>query len=680
VGRIVWSPRRRRRVGRRNMAVDRRPARRFDIMKTGTSHPKARRRKSRAPAVRRTRGRKAHARRAAPRGDAKQVRARSRTTPSRAEGARRVDPVLVEIIRGAMETICYEMATHVSLTATTPILNQSNERNATILNARGCLAALSVGIPQFMLSSTLPVRFAVEFFGVDGLYDGDVLVANDPYHGGGHLPDYNIFTPVFHDGEMALIASIQCHHADTGGGMPGGYNVDALDIWAEGVRFPAVKIYERGIERRDISYFMKVNNRTPTFMGDLRAQVGAAQLGARRLKEVLAHYGRATVEAAVEAMIAYAKRRFQEEVARWPDGTYESDAYVDHDPKGNKDIHIHCKVTVAGPKLTVDFTGSDTRTEIQAFSTFGNTRGYVVAQLASMMDPSIPKNEGFFDSIDLIVPPGCCLNPPPDRSVAAGTHHPGTEVGEAIALALSQVVPERCCPQVYKMGMPTVIFGTNPRTGQLFIDHSVDTFAAYCGAVAGQDGWGAMNVSFGNLIRATAEINESIFPVRHLARDYAIDTGGPGQFRGCPGSLYRKQLVAPATIYTYVVGRQYPMPGIAGGRPGTPNELRVRCGGASERTIGDKAEMVPHAAEESYAYRYGGGGGWGDPFDREPAAVLDDVLDELVSIESARREYGVVLTGALDDLTLAVDAGATERLRRERRETARGGPGTSPLD
>src|SRR3989454_8655884 len=214
-----------------------------------------------------------------------------RSRPARAAHATTADPITTEIILGAFETICYEMATHVSLTATTPILNQSNERNATILDGTGQLAALSVGIPQFMLSSTLPVRFAVEFFGEGGLFEGDVLVANDPYHGGGHLPDYNIFAPVFWGGELVLVASIQCHHADTGGAMPGGYNVDARDIWAEGVRFPAVKIYEKGIERKDITYFMKVNNRTPTFLGDLRAQVGAAQLGARRLKEVIARHG-----------------------------------------------------------------------------------------------------------------------------------------------------------------------------------------------------------------------------------------------------------------------------------------------------------------------------------------------------------------------------------------------------
>ena len=144
------------------------------------------------------------------------------TSTTAAARTRGVDPVAAEIVRGYMETVCYEMATHVSLTATTPILNQSNERNATIMDGQGRLAALSVGIPQFMLSSTLPVRFALEFFGTENIHPGDVLVANDPYHGGGHLPDYNIFAPVVVDGEVVLLPSIQCHHADTGGMTPGG--------------------------------------------------------------------------------------------------------------------------------------------------------------------------------------------------------------------------------------------------------------------------------------------------------------------------------------------------------------------------------------------------------------------------------------------------------------------------
>ena len=320
-----------------------------------------------------------------------------------------VDPVTAEVIRGAMETVCFEMATYVSRTATTPILNQSNERNATILDGQGRLAALSVGIPQFMLTSTLPVRFALEYLGRDEFREGDVFVANDPYHGGGHLPDYNVFAPVFADDgtgtrRMVLISSIQCHHGDTGGGVPGGYNVTATDLWGEGVRWPAVKVVDRGVERRDILYALQTNNRTPTFIGDLRAQIGAAQLAVERLSEMIDHVGVAAIEESVDFMIDYAADRFREEVAAWPDGTYEADAYVDHDPLGNPDVHLHVKITVDGEHLLIDFTGSDTRPELQAWSTFGNTRGYTVAQIAAMMDPEIPKNEGFFDQIKLVVP------------------------------------------------------------------------------------------------------------------------------------------------------------------------------------------------------------------------------------------------------------------------------------
>src|SRR5947207_11207453 len=241
-----------------------------------------------------------------------------------------VDPVTAGVVRSCMETVCFEMATYVSRTATTPILNQSNERNATILDARGRLAALSVGIPQFMLTSTLPVRFALDFLGPQEFHEGDVFVANDPYHGGGHLPDYNVFAPVFADvpgstngaRRMVLIASIQCHHGDTGGGVPGGYNVTATDIWGEGVRWPVVKVIDRGVERRDVLYALQVNNRQPGYVGDLRAQVGAAQMAVRRLGEILEHYGAGAVEESVDFMLDQAERRFRAEGGAWPAGLY----------------------------------------------------------------------------------------------------------------------------------------------------------------------------------------------------------------------------------------------------------------------------------------------------------------------------------------------------------------------
>jgi N-methylhydantoinase B len=581
-----------------------------------------------------------------------------------------VDLVTAEVIRGYMETVCFEMAEYVSRTATTPILNQSNERNATILDARGRLAALSVGIPQFMLTSTLPVRFALDFLGPEEFREGDVFVANDPYHGGGHLPDYNVFAPVYADDpsapggrRMVLIASIQCHHGDTGGGVPGGYNVTATDIWGEGVRWPVVKVVDQGSERRDVLYALYANNRIPTYQGDLRAQVGAAQLAAERLGELFDRYPARVVEESVDYMIDYAARRFREEVATWPDGVYEADAYVDHDPLANPDIHIHVKITVEGDQLTIDYTGSDTRPEIQAWSTFGNTRGYTIGQIACMMDPEIPKNEGFFEQIRLVVPKGCVLNPDPGKPVSAGTHHPGADIGEVIAVAMQDVLPDRAVPQTYKTGIPTIIVGTDPATGQRFTDHSAEVYAGWCNAAKGMDAWGALNCSFGNLWKATAEINESLYPHVQWSRDYRTDSGGPGQWRGIPGSHYEKEVLVDAQVYTYVVGMKYPMPGICGGEPGAPNEMVIRFASDDPFRVEHTANWVPISSGQRIMYDYGGGGGWGDPLDRDPHAVLDDVLDEYVSIDGARRDYGVVLTGSLEELTLAVDHDATEELR-----------------
>jgi len=579
-----------------------------------------------------------------------------------------IDQVTAEVVRSALETVCFEMNTFVSRTATTPILNQSNERNATMLDWKGRLAALSVGIPQFMLSATLPVRGAIEFFG-DELYPGDVIVANDPYFGGGHLPDFNVFAPVFDDdGELLLIASIQCHHGDTGGAMAGGYNVFAQDIWSEGTRYPLLKIVERGKERRDVVLTMRANNRLEGFIGDLRAQVGAAQLGARRIAEVAAAHGTDTVRAAIEWTIADAHDRFSREIDRWPDGTYEADVWVDADPAGTKDIHVHVAVTVEGDRLVVDFAGSDERDEIRAWSTFGNTRGYTIAQLASLVDPTIPKNEGFFDCIDLRVPEGTCVNPRVGKPVSAGTHHPGVEVGDVIALAMSEILPDRCAPQTYKYGAPRQMWGDyDPRSGRAFFDHGGETNAGWVNAVRGVDGWGALVAANGNLIKASAEHNEVLFTHVLRGRNYRTDSGGAGEWRGGCGSHFVKEVRTPTYVTQYVVNQYHVHPGIAGGASGAPDRCTLHAGTDHEVVVDPTVARELLDTGEQLVYDFGGGGGWGNAFDRDPQAVLDDVWDEYVSIASAQRDYGVVITGTLEAMTLEVDEQATARERSMRR-------------
>jgi N-methylhydantoinase B len=426
-----------------------------------------------------------------------------------------------------------------------------------------------------------------------------------------------------------------------------------------------------------VLYALQANNRLPDYIGDLRAQIGAAQLAAKRLGELLDRWGAATVEESVDYMIDYAARRFGEEVDAWPNGAYEADCYVDHDPLGHPDVRLHVKVTVEGDELTIDFSGTDSRQELQAWSTFGNTRGYTVGQIAAMMDPEIPKNEGFFEAIKLVVPQGCVLNPTPGKPVSAGTHHPGAEVGEVIALAMQHVLPDKAVPQVYKTGIPTVIVGLDPRTGQSFTDHSAEVYAGWCNAAKGMDAWGCQAAAFGNLWKATAEINESLYPHVQWSRDYRTDSGGAGQWRGLCGSHYVKEVRVDAKVYTYVVGMKYPMPGIAGGRSGAPNKLTIRYQSDDPFVVSHTADWVPMSAGDKINYDYGGGGGWGDPLARDPQAVLDDVLDEYVSVEGAARDYGVVLTGSADDLTLTVDGHSTDELRARRRTEVLAGDATA---
>jgi N-methylhydantoinase B len=577
-----------------------------------------------------------------------------------------VDPVTAAIVRGAMETICFEVATHLGRCASSAIINQSNERNASVLDGHGRLAAVSVGIPQLLFISPLSVRYGLEHRAADDWGPGDVFVGNDPEHGGGHLPDYNVYAPLFDErGEIVLIQALQAHQGDTGGKDPGGFSVDAREIWAEGLIVPCVKLVHRGARRRDILELLTRNNRFPSFAGDLAAMISAVELGVRRLGELCDRYGADAIRAAVNWNIAETERRFRDEVSRWPDGRYEADVFIDHDTAGNTDVRVHVACDVAGDQLSLDFTGTDARPELVCvWNTWSNTRGYAMAQLASMVDPAIPKNEGLFDAVAMHVPEGCILQPPPGKPAALGAFHPAVEVGEAICVALAPILPERASPQVYKLGMPNAVVGFDAN-GQMWMDQGVDVRASDASATRGVDGWGSMCSGLGNLILATAEEAESRFPVLNWSRELTIDTGGAGRFRGQCGTKNVKQVLAPVTAMAWMVSRRHPLRGLCGGDDAGPYENRFDVGTPAEREIAS-VEVAQLPAGAITSYQYGGGAGFESPLSRDPEAVREDVLDEYVSIEAARERYGVVLAGSVERGDVAVDVEATHRLRTEK--------------
>ena len=583
-----------------------------------------------------------------------------------------VDPVTANIIRGALETVCFEAATHLGRAASSAIINQSNERNASIVDAHGRLASGSIGTPHLTFVSQLTVRYGLECLKEFDWGPGDVFLGNDPDFGGGHLPDYNVYAPVYdHKGELVLIQALQAHQGDTGGKDPGGFTLEATDIFTEGLAIPCLKLIHRGEKRRDVIKLVERNNRFPSFHGDLAAMIGGVQLAVKRLEALLGKWGTDVVKAAINYNIDHSEKRLREEVAGWRDGVYEADVFIDHDTQGTKDVRVHAACRIKGDQLTVDLTGTDDRPElVGVWNTFGNSRSYIMSQIAAAIDPTIVKNEGLFNAVELVIPENSIAQPPPNKPAALGSFHPACEITEAVCVALSNVVPERSAPQVYKIGMPNAVIGLD-KNGQMWLDQGVDARSMDASAVQGIDGWGSCPNALGNLLLSEVEDAESRFPVINISREMTIDTGGAGQWRGQPGSLNVKKVLEPTTAMAWMVSAAHPIRGMCGGNDGSPYSNRFEVGSPNEYQIGLSAHArLPAGAV--IAYQHGGGAGFGPAVLRDPGAVKEDVLDEKVSIAAAREKYGVVLKGSVEEYDLEVDIAATEALRKKMRTASVG--------
>jgi N-methylhydantoinase B len=591
----------------------------------------------------------------------KKLAARRDPLPTKAT----VDPVTANIIRGAFETVCFEAATHLGRSASSAIINQSNERNGSVIDSHGRLAAVSIGTPQLLFISPLLVRYGLTFFKEDDWGPGDVFVGNDPDFGGGHLPDYNVYAPVFDDnGELVLIQALQAHQGDTGGKDPGGFTLEATDIFTEGLAIPYLKLVHRGKKNRDVIKLLERNNRFPSFSGDLAAMIGAVQHCVKRLEGYVRKWGTDKVRAAINYNIEQTEKRFREEVRKWKDGAYSATVLIDHDTQGVKDVKVHVTCTVKGDQLTLDFSGTDDRPNLTGvWNTFANSRGYAMSQLTSMIDPAIVKNEGLFHAVEMIIPENTILHPPPNKPAALGSFHPAVEVSEAVCVALAEVVPERTCPQVYKIGMPNAVIGFD-KNGQMWMDQGVDARSMDPSAVQGVDGWGSSCAALGNLLLAQAEDAESRFPIININREMVTDKGGPGQWRGQPGSLNVKQILEPTFAMAWMVSMAHPLRGLCGGEDACSYGNTFEVGSPNERKVAliERAQLPAGAV---IAYQHGGGAGFGPPLQRDPQAVRDDVLDEKVSIAAARDKYGVVFTGTLENYDLQVDVAATDALRKK---------------
>jgi N-methylhydantoinase B len=569
-----------------------------------------------------------------------------------------IDPVQLALTQKQLDHITQQMGWVMMKTARSPIFSQSHDFSCFIGDAGGAVAAQADGIPIHTGGGGFAMRAIKAAFGAT-IADGDVFLSNDPYlAGNNHLADWTLIRPVFVDGELLGFACNRAHQSDIGGGAAGTYNAAAREIFHEGVRIPPLRIAERGVLREDLIGLLVANTRCPDLVaGDLHAMLGSTRIGAERLCALAADTG---IEGAVRLLpelLDWAERRMRAEVSTLKAGCYHGTDASDHDCFRPADVRVKVALTVAQDRLVFDFTGSSAQIPGFKNSPLANTHSAVYLAVATFFDAALPRNEGTYRAIEIVAPEGCVVNAKFPAPVGFATTHPAHEIITACWQALAEAAPQRSCAGWGKSLHP-VAAGSKEQGSVFVLYHWLGYPAA--GAVRERDGFNVLGTvnTLGGLILPNVEDLELAYPVRIERQEFRTDTGGPGAMRGGTGVHYQAaQLVPTEMTFRDEASRRASGRGVMGGGDGAP--ARLSCRDTNGTEIAVPVYGVVRSGPMHVEIESSGGGGWGDPFERDPEAVRQDVLDELVSLEAAHDVYGVVL---LADFT-GVDVEATSTAR-----------------
>ena len=569
-----------------------------------------------------------------------------------------IDPVTLALIQNRFDDIARHMGWVMMRTARNPFFSDCHDFACFLTDAKAELISQSDGIPIQAGCGGFIVEAVLKAFAGE-IEEGDVFLANDPYQAGGnHLPDWVIIRPVFVEGVLIAFSCNRAHQSDIGGGTAGSYNAGATEIWHEGIRLPPLKLVSRGEIRDDLWNLLMLNTRTPRLVdGDLRAMLGSTRIGAERVAALVEEFGVAAGRRYIEALLDYGERMFRAAIRDLPDGRYEAEEMSHNDCFEDIEIPIRMTMTIEGDHVTADFTG--THPQVKGFknSSFVNTHACVYLGLFSFLDPSLPRNGGAFRAVTLIAPQGTIVNPRPPAPLTQSTQSVGHEIVHVTWKALAQADPAHACAGWGK-GIHGVTAGRMGTDDPYVMIHWCTMPGA--GAVDGRDGFDQLGhvITLGGLLLHNVEPYEQRYPMRFIRQEYRCDTGGPGEFRGGTGINYGVAVEEQASYSFRGEGLVYPSGfGVNGGGTGREAEMEI------VPAAGDP-EVTPPYGNRTYGAaqlnaRSSGGGGWGDPLARDPAKVLRDARNGLISREGARRDYGVVLT----EDGKAVDAAATEAER-----------------
>ncbi len=545
-----------------------------------------------------------------------------------------VDPITRSVVQHRLTSIVAEMGEAMLRTSYSQILNSSRDFSLALCDVNARLIAQADHIPVHVGALPWATRAVEERFG--DVVPGDVILMNDPYHGGSHLPDVTVFVPIF-AGERRLFWSIvRAHQSDIGGATHGAYNPDATEIWQEGIRIPPIKLYEAGRLRDDILDMLALNVRNAhDFRGDLAAMIGAAHLGERRMAKLFTEMSAPVVEAAVEAVLDAAEQQARAVVSTWKDGVFHGEAFLDDDGRDRKDIRIAAKVTKRGSDIEVDLSDSDPQAQSFVNSSHANMHAAVVMAFAYLIDPDTPKNSGALRPLKVVAKQGTIVWADPGRPVTLCTSHPSNEIVEAVIKALAGSCPDRVMAG-WGRRFRIAVKGENTATGRSFIWHLFHARPGG-GASPGGDGWSSIGEwhSVGGLKFGSIEVAEARFPLHFRRHEFLANSGGDGQFRGGLGVALDLvfETTKPALGNTAGEGTRHGSAGMLGGKDSQPHRYRLLSQGKPPRELRTKETGIEILPGDCLEVRSAGGGGFGPPSKRTKEARERDRLQGLVTDE-----------------------------------------------
>ena len=580
--------------------------------------------------------------------------------------AHAMDAVTIEIVKASLSGIVQEMQNSLFRTGFSTIVRESQDASCAIMDPRGDVIAQHVVLPLHMGAFPACCGGVIRAYGND-IREGDAYLINHPYEGGSpHAPDMAVITPVFFDGKLIAFCGSIAHKSDIGGPVPGSCSGQAKEIFNEGLHLPALRYVRAGERSLEIERIIAANSRTPELvLGDIRGQLGAGRLGEQRLGELVTKFGRADSVACFERLLELSEMKMRAAISEWVDGRFEAERFVDDDGIDlNKPVRIHVVVEKRGDAIAFDFSGSADQTKGPANVRPPLVKAAVGYALISLVDPLIFINSGIMRAFDVTTREGSVLNPrfPAPVNTYNATVH---AMVEALFAALSHVVPERA--RADGCGSRSIIIGgRSTSAGKTYVQYEIVGGGA--GGRAMKDGASGTSVNQSNARIASIEIIESEFPTRVQRFELIKDSGGAGKFRGGLGILREYINLADARFSIRSSKHVIAPEGAAGGGPGRTGDITINPGTPEEKHLPTRYADYPLKAGDIFRLDTPGGGGLGNPFERDPAKVLADVAQGYVSLERARTDYGVVVVG--DGRAWRVDEKQTAILRTERRNVA----------